>query len=69
MVGTNSPFVTGQTAVGLYTYYVTETQNGCQSPPTTVTLEIYVFQIRDLLVTGKKLEKIKIYNIIFPSIN
>ena len=41
MVGTNSPFATGQTAVGLYTYYVTETQNGCQSPATTVTLEIY----------------------------
>ena len=41
VVGTNSPFVTGQTAVGLYTYYVTETQNGCQSPATTVTLEIY----------------------------
>ena len=41
MVGTNSPFATGQTAVGVYTYYVTETQNGCQSPATTVTLEIY----------------------------
>ena len=41
IVGTNSPFTTGQTAAGLYTYYVTETQNGCQSPATTVTLEIY----------------------------
>ena len=41
VVGTNSPFATGQTAVGVYTYYVTETQNGCQSPATTVTLEIY----------------------------
>ena len=41
MVGTNSPFATGQTAVGVYTYYVTESQNGCQSPPTTVILEIY----------------------------
>ncbi|MAO71302.1 MAG: hypothetical protein CMD02_02185 [Flavobacteriales bacterium] len=41
VVGVNSPFATGQTAVGVYTYYVTETQNGCQSPSTTVTLEIY----------------------------
>ena len=41
VVGTNSPFTTGQTAPGLYTYYVTETQNGCQSPAATVTLEIY----------------------------
>ena len=41
IVGLNSPFATGQTAAGLYTYYVTETQNGCQSPATTVTLEIY----------------------------
>lgn len=41
IVGVNSPFATGQTAVGVYTYYVTETQNGCQSPATTVTLEIY----------------------------
>ena len=41
IVGINSPFVSGQTAVGIYTYYVTETQNGCQSPATTVTLEIY----------------------------
>ena len=41
MVGTNSPFATGQTVVGIYTYYVTETQNGCESPATTVTLEIY----------------------------
>jgi len=41
VVGNNSPFATGQTAVGTYTYYVTESQNGCQSPATTVILEIY----------------------------
>ena len=41
IVGSNSPFSTGQTAVGIYTYYVTESQNGCQSPATTVILEIY----------------------------
>ncbi len=41
IVGNNSPFSTGQTAVGIYTYYVTESQNGCQSPEAIVTLEIY----------------------------
>ena len=41
IVGNNSPFSTGQTAVGVYTYYVTESQNGCQSPATIVILEIY----------------------------
>ena len=45
IVGTNSPFATGQTSVGLYTYYVTETQNGCQSPAAIVTLEIYSLPI------------------------
>ena len=41
VVGNNSPFSTGQTTVGVYTYYVTESQNGCESPATTVTLTIY----------------------------
>ena len=41
VVGNNSPFATGQTSVGIYTYYVTESQNGCQSPSATVILEIY----------------------------
>ena len=41
VVANNSPFATGQTAVGTYTYYVTESQNGCQSPAATVTLTIY----------------------------
>jgi hypothetical protein len=45
IVGNNSPFATGQTAVGTYTYYVTESQNGCQSPPATVTLDIYAIPI------------------------
>ena len=34
-------FATGQTAVGLYTYYVTETWNGCEGLAVPVTLEIY----------------------------
>ena len=41
VVGNNSPFATGQTAVGIYTYYVTESQNGCESPAATVNLTIY----------------------------
>ena len=42
VVGNNSPFATGQTAVGIYTYYVTETNtNGCESPAAIVTLTIY----------------------------
>ena len=45
IVGNNSPFATGQTAVGTYTYYVTETQNGCQSPAAVVTLDIYAIPI------------------------
>ncbi|MDG2264398.1 MAG: hypothetical protein P8L19_05050, partial [Flavobacteriales bacterium] len=34
-------YATGQTAVGLYTYYVTETWNGCEGAAVPVTLEIY----------------------------
>jgi hypothetical protein len=45
IVGNNSPFATGQTAVGTYTYYVTESQNGCQSPPAIVILDIYAIPI------------------------
>ena len=41
VVGSNASFATGQTAVGTYTYYVTESQNGCQSPAASVMLEIY----------------------------
>ena len=41
VVANNSPFATGQTAFGVYTYYITESQNGCESPASTVTLTIY----------------------------
>ena len=41
VVANNSPFATGQTAVGVYTFYITESQNGCESPAATVTLTIY----------------------------
>ena len=41
VVANNSPFATGQTAFGVYTYYITESQNGCESPAATVTLTIY----------------------------
>ena len=34
-------YATGQTAVGSYTYYVTETWNGCEGAAVPVTLEIY----------------------------
>jgi hypothetical protein len=40
-VFTGNYFTTGETAVGLYTYYVTETLNGCEGPSVPVTLEIY----------------------------
>jgi len=41
LVFTGSSFNTGQGAAGIYTYYVTQTINNCQSPATTVTLTIY----------------------------
>ena len=40
-VFTGNSFATGQTAVGLYTYYVTESLNGCEGPSVPVTLENY----------------------------
>jgi len=40
LVGTGTPFATGRTAAGVYTYYATQTINGCQSAATTVTLTI-----------------------------
>ena len=40
LVGTGSPFSTGETAVGVYTYYVTQTVTSCESPATKVTLSI-----------------------------
>ena len=44
-VFTGNYFATGETAVGLYTYYVTETLNGCEGPSVPVTLEIYALPI------------------------
>ena len=44
VVGTGTNFATGQTAAGVYTYYVTQTNsNGCESVATTVTLTINAF--------------------------
>ena len=45
LVANNSPFSTGQTAAGTYTYYVTDSQNGCESSATPVTLIIYASPI------------------------
>lgn len=41
LVFSGSPFNTGKTAVGTYTYYATQNVSGCASPSTTVTLTIY----------------------------
>jgi hypothetical protein len=40
LVGTGTPFATGRTTAGIYSYYVTQTINGCESQATTVTLTI-----------------------------
>lgn len=40
LVGSGSPFATGETAVGVYTYYVTQTVTSCESPAAKVTLSI-----------------------------
>ncbi len=40
LLHTGNTFTTGQTANGIYTYYVTQTVNNCESPATTVTLTI-----------------------------
>ena len=41
LVGRGTPFATGQTAAGTYTYYVTQTINGCESSSTTVNLVVH----------------------------
>ncbi len=41
LVSTANPYSTGKTTPGTYTYTVTQTVNGCESPATTVTLTIY----------------------------
>ncbi|MBW6502201.1 MAG: DUF2341 domain-containing protein, partial [Bacteroidales bacterium] len=40
LAGRGNPFATGETAGGTYTYYVTQTINGCESSATTVNLKI-----------------------------
>jgi len=40
LIGTGSILTTGQTSTGIYSYLVTQTENGCESLPTTVTLTI-----------------------------
>ena len=44
-VFTGNSFATGQIAVGIYTYYVTESLNGCEGPSVPVTLEIYAIPV------------------------
>ncbi len=39
-VGTGNSYATGQTTPGVYTYYATETLNGCEGPATSITLTI-----------------------------
>jgi hypothetical protein len=41
LVSTANPFSTGQTVPGTYNYTVTQTVNGCESAPTSVSLTIY----------------------------
>ena len=39
-VGTGNNYTTGQTSAGTYTYYATETLNGCEGPSIPITLTI-----------------------------
>jgi hypothetical protein len=41
LVSNANPFSTGQTVAGTYNYTVTQTVNGCESAPTSVTLTIF----------------------------
>lgn len=41
LVGRGSPFATGQTAADTYTYYVTQTVNGCESSSASVSLIVH----------------------------
>ena len=47
LVHTGSTFSTGQTAVGTYTYYVTQTISNCQSAAAVVTLTIVDLTMKD----------------------
>ena len=50
-VGVGNNFATAQTAVGFYTYYVTESLNGCEGPSVPVTLEIYAIPLAPTVVS------------------
>jgi hypothetical protein len=53
-VHTGSPFTTGNTAVGTYSYNVTQTVSGCKSAPVIQTLTIYDLpQITSILPTNE----------------
>lgn len=41
LVGTGTPFATGETAAGTYTYYATQTVNGCESAAASVQLIVH----------------------------
>ncbi|MCK5766414.1 MAG: PKD domain-containing protein [Bacteroidales bacterium] len=41
LVYTGNTFATGQTNSGVYTYYITQTVGGCESPANTIILTIY----------------------------
>ena len=44
-VGTGASFATGQTTVGIHTYYVTQNNGNCESNSSIVTLEIYAIPV------------------------
>jgi hypothetical protein len=44
-VGTGASFATGQTTVGIHTYYVTQNGGNCESNSSIVTLEIYAIPV------------------------
>jgi PKD repeat protein len=48
LVHTGATFATGQTEPGTYTYYVTQTSNGCESPYTMVSLTINALPLMGL---------------------
>ncbi len=52
LVFTGTPFATGETAVGVYTYYVMDSLGTCNSPATTVTLTIDDVPAQPSVITG-----------------
>ncbi len=50
-----NPFETGNTAIGTYTYYVTQTINGCEGSIATQSLQIYDLPVvNNILPTNEK---------------